>query len=147
MEQMSISSAINGLNHLFHTRKSQVWELNSASRFKRRKRDAPQGPDPVITVCWHRSPSEKPGGNGLNNIFDFRGQTIDMSDQTVFALNDSGLHYEEGTKIHISDLLTAAQMQSGCFCHFWWQSTQARLFQTAIKAAWCVGNLFKSHWI
>ena len=32
--------------------------------------------------------------NGLSKLFDFRGQTTDMSDQAVFNLKDSGLHDE-----------------------------------------------------
>ena len=45
--------------------------------------------------------------NGLNNIFNFRGRTIDVYDQEVFILNYSGLHDDEGNKINISDSLTA----------------------------------------
>ena len=56
--------------------------------------------------------------NGLSKIFDFWGQTIDVSDQDVFILKDSGLHYEEGKKINVSDLLTAAQRRSGRFLSF-----------------------------
>ena len=56
--------------------------------------------------------------NGLSKLFNFRVQTIDMSDQDVFTLKDSGLHDEEGKKINISDRITASQRQSGCFVSF-----------------------------
>ena len=56
--------------------------------------------------------------NRLNKIFDFRGQTLDMSDQAVFALKDSGLRDEEGKKININDLLTETHKRSGCFVSF-----------------------------
>ena len=32
--------------------------------------------------------------NGLSKIFAFQGQAIDMSDQNIFTLKDSGLHDE-----------------------------------------------------
>ena len=47
--------------------------------------------------------------NVLSNISDFRGHTIDVSDQAVFILKDSGLHDEEGKKTNISDPLTEDQ--------------------------------------
>ena len=53
--------------------------------------------------------------NGLRKPFGFQGQTIDVSDQAVSALNYSDLHDEEGKKINTSDLLIAAQRQSGIF--------------------------------
>ena len=31
-------------------------------------------------------------GNGLSKLFNFRGQTIDASDQAVFTLKDSCFH-------------------------------------------------------
>ena len=36
--------------------------------------------------------------NGLNKLFNFRGQTIDVSYQAVFTLKSSGLNDEEGKK-------------------------------------------------
>ena len=44
--------------------------------------------------------------NGLSNILNFRGHTIDMSDQAVFTLTGSGIHYEEGKETNVSDPLT-----------------------------------------
>ena len=41
-----------------------------------------------------RAPVKKQAENGLNKLFDLRGQTIDMSEQDVFILNDSGNHDE-----------------------------------------------------
>ena len=38
------------------------------------------------------SPVKNQLENGLIKILHFRGQTIDMSNQAVFTLNDSGLH-------------------------------------------------------
>ena len=46
--------------------------------------------------------------NGLSKLFDFCGQTIDVSDQAVFISKDLGLRDEEGNKTNISDPLTAA---------------------------------------
>ena len=40
--------------------------------------------------------------NGLSKIFNLRGQNIDMSDQAVFILKDSGLHDEEGKKTNVN---------------------------------------------
>ena len=54
--------------------------------------------------------------NGISKIFDFRCQTIDVSDQAVFILKDLGLHDEEGEKFNVSDTLTASQRRSGHFC-------------------------------
>ena len=34
--------------------------------------------------------------NGLNNIFNFRGQTIDMSDQAIFNLKDVAFIMKKG---------------------------------------------------
>ena len=56
--------------------------------------------------------------NGLSKIFNFRGQTIDVSDQAVLILKYSGLHDEEGNKINVRDPLTAAQKGSGRFKYF-----------------------------
>ena len=44
--------------------------------------------------------------NGLNKLFNFRDQTIDVSDQDVFTLKYSGLYDAEGNKINASDLIT-----------------------------------------
>ena len=44
--------------------------------------------------------------NGLNKLFNFQGQTIDVFDQAILTLKYLGLHDEEGNKINISDLLT-----------------------------------------
>ena len=56
--------------------------------------------------------------NELNKLFDFQGQTIEVSDQSVFTLKYLGLHEEEGKKINISEPITAAQSQSGHFLSF-----------------------------
>ena len=53
--------------------------------------------------------------NGLIKLFNFRGQNIDIFDQVVFTLNDSGLYDEEGNKINTSRPLTAVQRRSGRF--------------------------------
>ena len=57
--------------------------------------------------------------NGLSKLFDFRGQTIDVSYQAVFILKDPGLRDDEGKKTNISDPLTAAQRMSGRFFVFY----------------------------
>ena len=46
--------------------------------------------------------------NVMSKIFNFRGQTIDMSDQAVFNLKDSSIHEEERKKINTSNPLTAS---------------------------------------
>ena len=56
--------------------------------------------------------------NGLSNIFDFWGQTIDVYYQIVFILKYSGLHDEEVKKTNIRDPLTVAQRRSGHFLSF-----------------------------
>ena len=53
--------------------------------------------------------------NGLSKLFNFRGQNIDVSDQSVFTLNDSGLRDEEGQETNVSNPITAAQRRSGNF--------------------------------
>ena len=45
--------------------------------------------------------------NGLIEIFNFQGQTINISYQAIFTIKDSGLHDEEGKKINTSDPLKA----------------------------------------
>ena len=56
--------------------------------------------------------------NGLIKLFDLCGQIIDMSDQAIFFLKDSGLHDEEGNKTNVSDPLVAAQRGEGRFLSF-----------------------------
>ena len=56
--------------------------------------------------------------NGLSKLLNFQGQTIDISDQFVCILKDSGLHDEEGNKINVSKPLTAYQRRSGSFLSF-----------------------------
>ena len=55
-----------------------------------------------------RAPVKTKVKNGLIKIFDSRGQTIDVSEQAVFILKDSGLHDEEGNKTNVSDPITAS---------------------------------------
>ena len=33
-------------------------------------------------------------GNGISKLFDFRGQTVDLSDQAIFIFKYFGLRYE-----------------------------------------------------
>ena len=56
--------------------------------------------------------------NRIFKIFTFRGQNIDVSDQTIFTLKYLGLHDEEGKTIIISDPLTVNQKRSGSFLMF-----------------------------
>ena len=62
------------------------------------------------------SPVETQVENGISKIFDLLGHTIDVYNQSIFILKDSGLHDEEGKKTNISNLLTADQRRSGRFC-------------------------------
>ena len=64
------------------------------------------------------SPVKTQVENGLSTLFDFRGQTINTSDQAVFTLNDSGRHDDDGKKINISEPLTAAQRRLCSFPPF-----------------------------
>ena len=52
---------------------------------------------------------------GLSKLFDFRFQTIDVSDQAVFILKDSDICDEEVKKTNISNPLAATQRSSGRF--------------------------------
>ena len=63
-------------------------------------------------------PVETQVENGLSKLFNFRGQNIDVSDQAVFTLNDSGLHGEEGNKINTSNPLTESQGRAVIFLSF-----------------------------
>ena len=56
--------------------------------------------------------------NGLRKLFNFRVHTIDVSDQAVFILKDSGLHNEEGDKTKVSNPLRTAQRRWGSFLSF-----------------------------
>ena len=53
-----------------------------------------------------KTPGEKLGENGMNKIFDLRGQSINVSDQASDTLKDLGIHNKEGKIINISNLLT-----------------------------------------
>ena len=56
--------------------------------------------------------------NGLSKLFNLRIQTINVSDQAVFILKDSGCHDERGKKTNVSDLLTTTPRRSGIFLSF-----------------------------
>ena len=72
--------------------------------------------------------------NGLNKLFNFQGQTIDVSDQAVFTFKDSGLHDEEGKKTKVSDPITSAQRRLGSFC-ISGRLTHTRLIKTTSTVA------------
>ena len=42
------------------------------------------------------SPVKTQVKSGISKIFDFRGHSIDVSDQSVLIFKDSGIHDEEG---------------------------------------------------
>ena len=73
---------------------------------------------PVCSFCWYGSPVKTQAQNGLNKLFDFWGHTIAVSDQSVFTLEDLGLHDEKGKKTNVSDPLAADQRRSGRFVVF-----------------------------
>ena len=54
--------------------------------------------------------------NGLSKIFDLRGQIIDVYDQAVFILNDSGINDEEGNKSNVRNSFIEGQKTSDRFC-------------------------------
>ena len=56
--------------------------------------------------------------NGISKLLNFWVNNIDVSDQSVFSLSDSGLYDEERNKTDVSDLLTAGHRQSGHFLLF-----------------------------
>ena len=53
--------------------------------------------------------------NGLSKTFYLWGQIIDVSDQTVITLKDSGLHDEEFQKTNVRDPLAVGQRWSDRF--------------------------------
>ena len=57
-------------------------------------------------------------GNGISKLFDFQGQTIDVSGQAVLILKDSVLHYYELNKTNVSYPLTTVQRRSGLYLSF-----------------------------
>ena len=57
------------------------------------------------------SPVKTQVENGLNKLFNLRGQTIDLSDQAVFTLKYLVLHDEEGKKTNVINALIEAQWQ------------------------------------
>ena len=76
----------------------------------------------VVALCGYFldmiSPAKTQVENGIFKIFNFRGQTIDVSDQAVFTLKYSVFHDEEGNKIDVSDPITVAQRRSSLFLLF-----------------------------
>ena len=51
-------------------------------------------------------PGKTQAENGLENILDFWGHNIDVSDQAILILEDMSFQDEEGNKINTSDPLT-----------------------------------------
>ena len=66
-----------------------------------------------FVVMW--DPTKTQMKNGLRKLFGFQEQTIDVSEQAVFALNYSGLRDEKGKKLTIKKPLTFTQRWSGDF--------------------------------
>ena len=56
--------------------------------------------------------------NELSKFFNFRGQTIDVSDQAIFTLKYLGLHDEKGNKINKRHPLISSQRWSDSFLLF-----------------------------
>ena len=56
--------------------------------------------------------------NRLSKIFNFHGQTIDLSYQAIFTLKDLVICDEEGKKKNASNPLIAGQRRSCCFLSF-----------------------------
>ena len=81
---MFISGSSDGRNQRFYKRKSQFLQLDCNTK--------------VVDLCacfFNMGALVKPQvENGLSKIFAFQGQAIDMSDQNIFTLKDSGLHDE-----------------------------------------------------
>ena len=64
------------------------------------------------------SPVKTQVENGISKLFDFRGQTIDVSDQAIFILKDPGLHDDEGNKTNVRYPLKEGHRRSGRFLSF-----------------------------
>ena len=56
--------------------------------------------------------------NGLSNLLDFRGQTINVSDYSSLILKDSDIYDEEGNKTNVNDPFISAQRRAGLFLSF-----------------------------
>ena len=53
--------------------------------------------------------------NGISKILNLWVQTIDVSDQAVFTLKDSGVYEKEVKKTNVSNLIIVGQRRSGIF--------------------------------
>ena len=53
--------------------------------------------------------------NGLSELFNLWVQTINVSDQAIFTLNDLSFHDGEKEKTNIRDPITVGHRQSGRF--------------------------------
>ena len=106
MKQMFISGSRDGWKQGLYRLKAQFLQLNSAGHFKRWGRLCRKGRSHVCRFFYMGSPVKTHVENGLNNIFNLRGQTIGVSDQAVITLKDSSFYDEEGRKPNTSKLLT-----------------------------------------
>ena len=80
---------------------------------------APQMLEPFVPICFEMGASTKNQvENGLSQLSNFRGHTIDVYEQAILTLTYSDLHDEQGKKINIRDPLTEVQRQPGSFLSF-----------------------------
>ena len=92
---MFISGSWDGWNQCSYKLKAQVLQLNSEGYFKRRRRLLHKGFSPMRQFFYTEAPVTTQAEIGLSKILYLWGKTIDMSDQTIFTLKDSGIHDEE----------------------------------------------------
>ena len=62
------------------------------------------------------APVKTQAENGLSQLTDLRFQTIDVSDQYIFVLKDSGVYDEEEKKNNVSDKYTVVLQLIGASC-------------------------------
>ena len=83
-----------GWNQRFHKQKAQFLQINSAGNFKRRIRLHQKVGSLCALFVDIGGPVETQVENGISKLFDFWGQTIDVSDQAFFTLKDLVIHDE-----------------------------------------------------
>ena len=100
------------------TNENHNLQLNRAVHFYRSRRLRHKGCIPVWPFFYMVAPMKSQVENGLCKIFEFWGQTIDVSDQAMFTLKYSVFHDEEGKKIDVSNPIIVAQRRSSRFLSF-----------------------------
>ena len=96
---MFISGSIGGWNQHFY-KKNTSSTTQQFKPFQDDEETSPKRLKPFVPVFDDMgSPVKNQVKNDLNNIFNFRGQTIDMSDQAIFNLKDVAFIMKEGKNL------------------------------------------------